>query len=1162
MEIGPPCGACGTPLVRGLCPRCLLNVGLSPEPDEVPDPHPASGHPLPSDGRGAGVEGMRLGDYELLEEIGRGGMGIVYRARQVSLYRTVAVKLLPFGGLGGADAALRLRAEAVAAGSLRHPNIVAVHEVGLHQGQHFLAMDYVAGPSLARVLRDGPLPARRAAALVRQVALAVQHAHERGIIHRDLKPSNILLDAADDEPRVTDFGLAKNLHSDTQLTLSGQTLGSPNYIPPEQVRGQDAASLRLAASGNARGEADDPAEAAALPDAKRRRSTAQVSFASDVYGLGAVLYHALTGRPPFQGENIPDVLRQVMDEEPLPPRRLNPSIPRDLETICLKCLEKEPARRYGTTQALADDLGRWIEGEPVRAHPVTRAERTVRWCRRKPALASFIAATLLLLLAIAVGSPIALYRIEHERRRAEQGERVARQQAYAADMNLAQQSLKLNNLGKARRLLNRHRPSSGNEDLRGWEWRYLWQLTRSSALVTLTNRPTRGFYVSFSPDGTRLAVGWMDGHVDLWDVPGRRLIRPLTDREYVQSAARVAFSPVRNLLVATSGPKVVTLYDLDSGRESILWRAPDQGAWGVRSLTFSPDGSRVVIYAILAPETGDAVWVVNVASSQIESRHPTSHSGTYLHGAAHLSPDNRRLYLAHSDSLNYRYSIQCLDLVTGQELWQTEPQRDYGLTTLALSPDGRVLASGSGYEDPTIRIWDAATGRFLVRLNGHTSWVGELVFTRDGRRLISAGGDQSIRVWDTSNWTETQVLRGHTDVVHAVAISESAQLIASAGADGNLMLWKEDGLNATDGYRRLPEALQANQVLSLDHSRVLLLPPSQSPELVDLKRDSLPVSLPGIGLSTNVLGCFGANILCHWNGTNQILVRELLGAEFILRGAISLDSGIRPTGFAYNPTRQLLAWTEGTSLTSVYLASLATPDRRIELTSDVPGLVPIHFSEDGDFLATWTQERDSVRTWNVETGQIVASITVAAVAAVAHAGVPIADAKFAAGGRVLVVAITRGNDHEIGFYDLAHPERAPRRVFGRYVSGSLAVSPVGGLVASVTQGGLVRLFDPAKGEWIEDLRGQLGKAWGIAFSADGRRLFSTADALEAVKLWDVGTRQELLTLDGSGSLLSAARWSADGDVILAGAPWQAWRAPSWEEIATAEAKEKTETKRP
>jgi WD40 repeat protein len=421
--------------------------------------------------------------------------------------------------------------------------------------------------------------------------------------------------------------------------------------------------------------------------------------------------------------------------------------------------------------------------------------------------------------------------------------------------------------------------------------------------------------------------------------------------------------------------------------------------------------------------------------------------------------------------------------------------------------------------------------------------------------LISGATDQSIRFWDTVTWKETQVLRGHTDEIRAVAISEPAQRVASASKDGDLMLWKEDGQSATEGYRRLPEKLEVNQVLPLDHSRVLLLSPGQ-PELADLKRDSAPVSLPEIGSSTNVLGWFGTNLLCHWNGTNQILVRELRGVEFIPHGAITLDSGMRPTGFTYCPSRQLLAWTEGTSSTSLYLASLAAPGRRIELRSDVPGLVPFRFSEDGAYLAA-QKGRESLLTWNVETGQIVASITEPFIPRVRN---ELALASFAAGGRVLVAAVSQGNDHEIRFYDLAHPEHAPRRVPGKHLASSVAVSPDGGLVAVSSEGGQVRLFDPADGERIEDLHGHLNAAFGLAFSPDGRRLISAGGSREAVKLWDVGTRQELLTLAGTGSLLFAARWSADGDVILAGPPWQAWSAPSYEEIAAAEAKEKAERK--
>jgi WD40 repeat protein len=548
--------------------------------------------------------------------------------------------------------------------------------------------------------------------------------------------------------------------------------------------------------------------------------------------------------------------------------------------------------------------------------------------------------------------------------------------------------------------------------------------------------------------------------------------------------------------------------------------------------------------------------VVNVSSSTIESRHPTINGHCEHHGAAQLSTDNRRLYLARSERFNNRYSIQCLDLATGRELWQTEPQQDYGLTTMAVSPDGKVLASGSGFEDPTIRVWDAETGKSVARLDGHTGWVCKLAFTRDGQRLISAAVDQSIRIWETRNWTETKVLRGHTDEIHAVAISEPAQLIASAGKDGNLILWKEDGKNTADGHRRLPEKLRENEVLSLDHSRVLLLPPGKPPEVIDLKRDSAE-SLPEIESSTDVLGFFGTNTLCLWNGTNQILVREWRGAEFIQRGAITPNSGTRPSGFAYNVPRQFLAWTEASSSTSVYLASLAAPARRIELRSDIPGLVPFRFSDDGNYLAASTKGWD-LRVWNVDTGQIVASL---------NEGVPDrreypASSTFAAGGRVLAVAINinRRNDHEIGFYDLVHPDRAPRRVPGISFSRSLAVSPDGGLVASSTGGGLVRLFDADKGEWIESVHGHLNAVFGIAFSPDGRRLISASGGREAVKLWDVGTRQELLTLAGNGSLLATARWSADGDVILAGPPWQAWLAPSWEEIAAAEAKEKAEGK--
>jgi len=1136
--------------------------------------------------------GAQIGRYKLLQKLGEGGFGVVYMAEQKEpVKRRVALKIIKLG-MDTGQVVARFEAERQALAMMDHPNIAKVLDAGATDtGRPYFVMELVKGVPITKYCDDNSLTTQERLELFIPVCQAIQHAHQKGIIHRDIKPSNVMVTLHDGVPvsKVIDFGIAKatqqELTEKTIFTQYSQFIGTPAYMSPEQ------------------------AELSGL----------DIDTRSDIYSLGVLLYELLVGRTPLDGKELmsggyDEIRRRIKEEEPpkpstrvntlegsekttvarhrkVGPEQLSSELRGDLDWIVLKALEKDRTRRYETANGFALDIKRFLENQPVAAVPPSSGYLLKKYARRhRGALAVAAAITGLLVAGITVSTWQAVrakraqeaaekaqaaeleqkllaqtqqkkaetqqQRAETERqrasasaRKASESEQQSRRLLYAADMNLAHQSIKLNNLGRAHRLLERHRPQPGEEDLRGWEWRYLWQLIRSSALVTLTNRPVRGFSVSFSPDGTRLAVGWFDGHVDLWDVPGRRWIRALTDREYPHPG-HVAFSPVRNLLAATSETSAVTLYDLDSGRESILWRAPNQGVWRVRKLSFSQDGSKLVIYAGSTINFGDEVWVVNVSSSQVESRHPTTWSDTGHHGAARLSPDNRRLYLARSDARNSRYSILCLDLTTGQELWRTETQRDYGLTALAVSPDGQVLASGSGFEDPTIRVWDAATGRLLVRLDGHTGWVAELAFTKDGRRLISAATDQTIRFWDTGTWTETKVLRGHTDEVQAIALSESAQLVASASKDGYLMLWKEDGRSASDGYSRLPEKLQLNQVRPMDQSRVLLLPSGQPPEWIDLKRDSALVPLPEIGSSANVLGWFGSNLLCHWNGTNQIVVRELRGAEFVQCGAILLDSDTRPAGSAYDPTRQLLTWSERAQPNSVYLASLAAPDRRIELKGNVPGLVPFRFSEDGNYLAA-RNGQDSLHVWNVETGHVVASIDE-----------PFRDVVFAAGGQVLVVAMRRSPDHEIVFYDLAHADRAPRRIPGRDNSGRLAVSPDGGLVASATYAGVVRLFDPAKGEWIESLHGHLNGAFNVAFSKDGRRLISTSGGREAVKLWDVGTRQELLTLGGSGSFLHAAGWSADGDVILAGRPWQAWRAPSWEEIAAAEAKDKAAIKQP
>ncbi len=330
----------------GLCPRCLLRAGI-----QELDPTFNEPNAQPKD-----LLNIRFfGDYELFGEIGRGGMGVVYKARQLGTQRIVALKFLSGGALASRDAVHRFHTEARAAALLEHPGIVPIHEAGMHDGHYFLAMRFVGGGSLADLAKRGPLPPRRVAEIMMGIAAAVQFAHARGVLHRDLKPGNILLEEAG-APLVSDFGLAILLETDDQLTFSSTLLGTVNYIAPEQAAGGVGA----------------------------------ITTAADIYGLGAILYELLAGTPPFLRATIAETLRALHEEDPVPPSKIasgKEPIPPDLETICLKCLEKQPSRRYATAQEVADDLNRFLADEPVHARPVGAPEKLRRWCRRKPALA-------------------------------------------------------------------------------------------------------------------------------------------------------------------------------------------------------------------------------------------------------------------------------------------------------------------------------------------------------------------------------------------------------------------------------------------------------------------------------------------------------------------------------------------------------------------------------------------------------------------------------------------------------------------------------------------------------------------------------------------------------------------------------------------------------
>ncbi len=374
----------------GVCPRCMLGLALESQSASLESTSPlGSGDVSPRGPLGRRVEPPTLapgegpagsplgtvryfGDYELLEEIARGGMGVVFKARQVSLDRIVALKMILAGQLADQAEVQRFYTEARTAANLQHPNIVAIHEVGQHEGQHYFSMDFVEGRSLAEMVRDNPLPPSQAARYVRIIAEAIHYAHQQGTLHRDLKPANVLVDPFD-QPRVTDFGLAKCLGPSARLTASGAVVGTPAYMPPEQASGKGD----------------------------------QLGPASDVYSVGTILYELVTGRPPFQAATPLDTLRQVLETEPAPPRLLNRSVGRDLETIILKCLNKEPTRRYATAQELADDLAAFLEGRPIKARRPSLPERAIRWLRKQRRSVVLSAATAAASMLLIVGAILA-----------------------------------------------------------------------------------------------------------------------------------------------------------------------------------------------------------------------------------------------------------------------------------------------------------------------------------------------------------------------------------------------------------------------------------------------------------------------------------------------------------------------------------------------------------------------------------------------------------------------------------------------------------------------------------------------------------------------------------------------------------------------------------
>lgn len=923
MSVEKQCPRCGQPLpdslLGGSCPQCLARL--------------VSALQL-SNG-----ERRRFGSYELLTEIGRGGMGVVYKARDVSLDRVVAIKMMLSAQFASGKDLERFHDEAKAIARFEHPNIVAIYEVGSHEGQPYFSMQWIDGCSLAARApsRQSPLSNREAAELLAKVARAVHHAHQRGILHRDLKPANILLDARG-EPHVSDFGLARSLTAARDVTLPGAVLGSPSFMAPEQAAGK----------------------------------TGQITTATDIYSLGGILYFLLTGQAPFSEATPLETLRCVQAQDPVKPSAIR-TVDRDLETICLKCLRKEPQRRYASADALADDLGRWLCHEPIQARPVGTIDHIIMWAKRKPTVAASIGVAMLI---TALGFAAVLWQwrqAEEARRQAHQAHQEAVEELYSSYLAQARAnrwsgragrrfdslealtkaaairpSLELRNEAIACLALPdvrvERRISGGSARIgSGLAFdiafeRYvsvspegtisIRKVSDNQELLSLAGPPNPVWVnVWFSPDGRYLAEKYLGktNQVLVWDLFQRKVImrRPVT--------ARGCYRPDSKQWTAAEENGSIWSYDLGLGREVWRLRVPPV----LQTISYDPTGKRLAV----SRQQNPTVLIVNVATKEIEQRfdHPASI------GMVAWSPDGTWLACPGSDGRTYMHHVE-----TGS-LGDVFEGHLGSVGGAIYNLEGDIVVT-SGWDEMT-RFWDPKLGKPLLSLPG--GWVG--TFFGSGDKLGFAVSEREAGVWQVEPARECRRL-GRTGALSEAQFSPDGNLLAAAASDG-IWIWRVEGnrllaqLDATNCADVL-FAPDGSSLISSGQSGVQLWPLQDSDKLSRSQVGAMRILFPP-GAHDCCLGPGGRSLIVLPGDSHGVMVLDLQNltpksvGDHLVSGPITASPD--GTWFATGNWR-------GTNVT---VWEMATAEPVKELV--VKGNAKVLFSPDGRWLATVSDEE--YRLW-------------------------------------------------------------------------------------------------------------------------------------------------------------------------------------------------------